>query len=223
MIQLNSTHIHQYSFNRIVFYLTLTGVLLLIHPMNNCAQVFKGGLKAGISSTQIDGDGYSGFNESGAILGASVKTQLNESWDAILEMQWIQKGSRDPADPANGKIQSYRIELDYIEVPVLLSYNTNKFSIQSGLSFGYLFSSKESDHNGTINDPFFAFKSSETSYNIGLQYSFTERFAFNMRYQRSLLPIADDVRFNQTTFGFFGGSYSTVLQFTAFYSLHQPE
>lgn len=184
------------------------------------SQFFTGGLKLGIASTQIDGDGYSGFNQQGVVLGAFVGTDINEDWSALMEMQWAQKGSFDPSDPKNGITQSYRIKLNYIEIPVLLRYKVNKFRLETGPSFGYLFSDRESDQNGTVNVPFYEFKTFELAYNIGMSYYFTPQLYFNMRYQRSFLPIADDVRFDQNALGFFGGSYNTVLQFSANYQFN---
>lgn len=182
--------------------------------------MFKGGVKAGIATSQIDGDGYAGYDQNGAVLGAFVKTKINDSWDAVMEIQWAQKGSFDPPDAKNGKINTYRIKLNYIEVPLLLQYKVRKFRLLTGISTGYLFSSEESDQSGVLNRPFFDFKTIEVAYVVGMSYYFTPKLNFDMRYQRSILPIADDVRFNQNTLGFFGGSYNSVLQFTLGYQFN---
>jgi hypothetical protein len=165
---------------------------------------FNAGIRAGVAGTQIAGDGYEGFNKAGVIAGPYVSTQFSDKFGGKLEMLYIQKGSWDPADPENGKFESYRINLSYIELPLMATYKLGKFDWETGVSFGTLLSSSQEDENGPISEQmaFLEFKTFELAVNLGLTYSLTDRFAVNVRYSRSFLPIANEVIFRPRFGGF---------------------
>src|SRR6056300_1683315 len=75
---------------------------------------FKAGIKAGLNSSQITGDGYAGFNKLNLQGGFLLQKPINETSQLQFEILYIQKGSFDPGDPDNGNYQTYRIHLDYI-------------------------------------------------------------------------------------------------------------
>jgi hypothetical protein len=180
---------------------------------------FNAGIRGGVAGTQIAGDGYKGFDKAGVIAGPYVSTQFTDKFGAKLEMLYIQKGSWDPADPEKGKFESYRINLSYIELPVMATYKLGKFNWETGVSFGTLLSSSQEDENGPISEQmaFLEFNDFELAVNLGLTYSLSDRFVVNVRYSRSFLPIANEVIFRPRFGGFFGGSYNTVAQFTINY------
>jgi len=198
-------------------------VTLAILPVLVKAQRFQGGVKAGIASTQISGDGYDGFNKVGVNAGVFVRTPISDRLSAQLEMLYLQKGSIDPTDPDNNKFSYYRIRLGYIELPLMFQFKLSRFQWELGPSFGVLTHSLEEDENGEVPNPAFDFKPYEIAWNAGMYFYLTDRLSANVRYSRSFLPIADEFRFIQANFGFFGGSYNTVLHFTLNYQITSPD
>ena len=114
------------------------------------AQRFRGGVIAGISTTQIEGDGYGGFNKAGLQLGGFVNTDISEKFIGQFEINYINKGSKDPANHEIGKYDYYIIRINYVEIPVLLRYKFKKFIFDLGLSYGRLVKEKQEDSNGDV-------------------------------------------------------------------------
>lgn len=174
-------------------------------------RAFHAGLYLGAATTQIDGDGYGGFNKAGIMGGLYVNTKLNDKWRAEFQMGFIQKGSINPYRPDKGDFSYYRIALQYIEVPLLFRLKDKKFTYGFGPSVGVLISSVEEDLNGEVNLPFHNVKPTEVALNADLLYDLTPRLQTNVRYTHSILPISNEAIF--TRWGLVGGSYSMSLNF----------
>jgi Outer membrane protein beta-barrel domain len=164
--------------------------LLVFSHYNTIAQQqrFRAGLKAGMSTTQVEGDTYTGFNKLGFAGGAFVNAKLNEKWSAQFELLYIQKGSKHMGDIKVSDFSYYTMKLNYMEVPVLLKYHQKKFSYEAGPAFGYLISAKESNYYGSITSAV-PFKTTEISFGIGMNYSFSNNWGINCRYSNSLFSI----------------------------------
>lgn len=178
---------------------------------------FKGGLTAGLTATQIDGDANGGFNKLGFTSGIYVFTDLNEKSALQFEMNYIQKGSRKKAtkyDPFY-----WAIRLNYIELPFLYKYHYKKLYYEAGLSYGRLINQKFIYLYYQNEDQF---KSNELGYLLGLSYHLSDNICFETRYSRSLLPVRDKAYF-VSWLGFLGGSYNSVLQFSLKYNIGKNE
>lgn len=152
------------------------------------AQIFNAGLMAGLNISQVDGDGFAGYNKAGAAFGMFVNTYFSGSWSGQLEINFSSKGSQlktTPEDP-----QYYRIALQYIEIPLLAQIYFPGFALEGGLSGGYLFSSREKDETGDIpvTDPF---RKTEFAFLGGFAWFLSDRISFNPRFSYSLFPIRD--------------------------------
>lgn len=174
---------------------------------------FDAGVRLGISGCQIDGDNYGGYNKLGFSGGAIVRSPLSEKLDIQMELLYSHRGSRDPADPDNGKLNSYRINLNYIDIPLLLKFPAWKFDFEAGLCNGIFLSSSEEDEFGTVTNSIFNFLRYELALNVGTNFRLTENWMLNVRYHRSVLPIANQRRLIPR-FGFLGGSYNDVVSFS---------
>ena len=179
---------------------------------------FQAGLKAGVIGSQIDGDGYIGWNKAGLTVGGFVRTDFTENWGAQFDLLYSQKGSRDPQDAEKNKFDYYLIRLDYIEIPLDVQYTYNKFRAEAGVSFGVLVNSYEENAQGEVPLSPFDFRPFEFGYNIGGYFDVTEHVFLNVRYNRSFLPISNEFRFLQAQFGFFGGSYNSSFSFALGYT-----
>lgn len=119
--------------------------------------LFQGLFNIGINGCQIDGDGYGGYNYPGleAAVGAMIK--FHRFWNASMEIQYSQEGAKE-AFIFNGgtTLQLYRVEWDYIRVPVGIGVTSAKLiMIDLGLSPGFMVRFSERDQAGddVTNDP----------------------------------------------------------------------
>lgn len=186
-------------------------------PLALAQSPFRAGISAGITTTQIDGDGYAGFDKAGIGIGGFVNNNFgSEKWSGQMELLYVQKGSRRPPNLEKG-VTLYQINLAYVEIPVLAKFTYKKLVYEAGLSFGQLIRHREFDMSGEIfNSP--SFKKTELAFNIGASIFFSEKLSLNARFVRSILPVRDFVYLARYGFlGFVGGSYNTALLYTLRY------
>ena len=158
------------------------------------AQHFCGGVRAGISMSQISGDDLSGFHKLGAYAGGYVQWRFiqSERWALQPELNFNMKGSSSylKADK-NGNLvgQKYVLSLYYLEVPLLVKFRPFKgMDIELGPSFGVLFAETERDANG-IMPARMPFRYLELSGLAGVSYLIKEHYGISFRYAHSLIPV----------------------------------
>lgn len=155
----------------------------------NTSSTFSIDIHGGLTASQVQGDGLSGFDKLGVIAGLGVSTSINNNWDALLELNFLQKGSVKRPDAEIGDYTEYKMSLSYAQIPVMIKYHlSHKFNFSAGPAFGKLLSSKEQDRDGEIQSQI-DFEEWEISAGLGAGYSFSERFAINVRLDSSLFPI----------------------------------
>jgi opacity protein-like surface antigen len=190
--------------------LLLILAVLIVNPL--FGQHFKAGFTLGVAATQVDGDGHSGYNKAGPILGIWVSRNLGGNLFARFELRYIQKGSyaKNTDDGAY-----YRIRLHYIEMPLLIGYRfVNGFSAKAGLSGGYLAEAKEMNELGGFPpEDISAFRKYEVAGLAGIEYNYSERWALGVLYSYSILPIRPFE--GNITYRLQRGQYNNVLEFYA--------
>lgn len=166
------------------------------------AQRFEPGLQVGLVTSQVDGDTHAGFNKIGLQAGGTLQRKLSEKspWSFGFEINYIQKGSRRVPQPDKGIYTEYHLNLNYAEVPVMLSFafgtkdsagmSSKNFVIYGGLAAGSLVYSKEEDAFGVLTGGR-PFRKTEFSLLAGLRYKLTQRAGFDIRTQYSLFPVRD--------------------------------
>lgn len=189
-------------------------LLLFISNGIDAQQRFKTGLKAGLSTSQVDGDTYTGYNKAGFVGGAFVNGQLNEKWTGKFEIIYIQKGSKHNANPEKGEIDYYYLGLNYMEVPVLFQYHQKKFTYEFGPGIAYLFKEKEyfNWQNLTGLNPL---NKTEIGINLGISYTVFDNLDINWRYSYSITPIREHSFGARTWYN--PGQMNNVLAFTLTY------
>jgi hypothetical protein len=182
------------------------------------AQTFKGGIMAGLSTSQVDGDMYAGYHRAGLIAGVFVNHSLSEKLLWQMEMKFIQKGSFKNENPDVGDYSIYNLRLNYIELPILIRYiYKTHFSFDAGIGVGYLAKYHEADQVGEL--PYDAsrpdFHKFELSTQLGAFYHINNNWWINARYSYSILPARDHagggVHWTNR------GQYNNVLQFSLYY------
>ncbi len=182
---------------------------LAVHSQLN----FSAGLETGLSSTQVSGDGLSGFDKFGLSAGPFVRATWSETSSARFSILYLNKGSRKNANPKINDFRTYVLRLNYIEVPILYNYTyQEKFRGEAGIAIGTLISSNQLDNDlefGFVRP----FNSTEYSLIVGLNYLFSEDLFLNLRYSNSIIPVRGAPS-SGNTFSFYeSGQFNSVLQF----------
>lgn len=214
------------------------------------AQQFKGEIIAGFNISQVDGDEVYGYKKFGANTGLGVmlpfsfKHKAEKNWAVSMEMLWHQKGSykkntsninfcdtcpdETPCDP-NIK---YRLEMDYVSIPVLLHYTDphTGWTFGAGVSYNRLFRIKEIENGvqtatSLSNGPY-----TLTDYDLlfDLRFRMYQRFKFNFRYEYSFIPIRTRTYYKQKI-GHYDPEpwdrkqYHNILTFRVIYMFNEPK
>ncbi len=199
--------------------LLLSFLLLYITGSIN-AQGFKGGLLAGISATQVDGDGYGGYKQAGLNAGVWVSKPLTNTYSIRTELKFLQKGSRKRIrDDVGNVIDFYNLRLNYIEMPFLLEYQFNEKLVPfAGIGFGFLWKATESDMAGLFPEEDIAmFRKLEVSALAGIEYLINSRFSFCASFSYSTFPVRPHRGNISYRLNF--GQFNNVLQFYFRYHL----
>jgi hypothetical protein len=174
---------------RIFFILSITLIINTLFAQNR----FGGGILLGFNAAQMDGDRAAGYHKVGLNGGLRGTVRLNEDgkWLLTTEMLYSQRGGRSVE--RDGFITDWKATLNYLEVPVLISYCDwaqdggayYKVHFTAGLSYGRLFSTKISQSFTHPLAAVDAFQKNDVSYTAGLSYFVNRHWGFTWRYTRS--------------------------------------
>ena len=106
---------------------------------DNPDQIFTLKPSVGISGCQVNGDNYSGYNKVGAFGGISVNAYLKERASLELGFFFSQKGSRHNAKPDKGDLSFYKLNFNYIDLPLLFRYRVKPKLLCNGWTIGIVF------------------------------------------------------------------------------------
>lgn len=93
------------------------------------SQEFFGGLILGGITSQVAGDSRGGYSKIGVTGGGFVGLKLSDDFDIQMELRYIQKGSRSTDVENRPATDPFRIKLDYVDLPIVFSYNLNKINV----------------------------------------------------------------------------------------------
>ncbi|RYD59104.1 MAG: PorT family protein [Sphingobacteriales bacterium] len=196
----------------------LAAVVLVLFPLSSNGQsswyeeepsrIFHGGLVAGGNFTQVDGDNYAGYGKTGLNAGAIVFTHFTGSAAASLEILYAQKGARAShakRSLGNGNyiIESYRIGLNYAEVPILLHYyDKRKNYFGAGMSYSQLINNTEEATttpglpNNVDLEKQYPFKKYDLNFIIGANVKVYKGLYLNARFAYSVIPVRKNENVN---------------------------
>ena len=191
-------------------------ITILLVNIGLLAQDFSGGILAGLAASEISGDRLQGPNKAGLYFGGFVNRYFSPRSSIQMELDYIQKGSRENPDSSNNYYY-YRLRLNYIEIPVHYRYDfSERGTLETGLSLGVLVHQDEEGHSGAVLSGL-SFDLFDLSANIGIFYTLLKDLRINIRYSNSLLPIRPHA--GGTTWRGNRGQYNEVLSFVLFYEL----
>lgn len=192
--------------------------LLFIAHFSEGQAAFSGGLTAGFAATQVHGDAISGFNKLGLTGGAFVKVAFTDALAGRMEIAYVGKGSRKPANPDTGDFSTWGYTFHYIEVPVLLDYHFDRFFVQGGPYAAVLLSGQQmSDgfHFDVTNPPL---ESYDIGVAAGVGFEFSDRLEAMARYTTSIIAIRKAPDNASITRFFDARMANIVVQFTLAYT-----
>lgn len=167
---------------RVLFFLIFSSSCVL-----HAQKAFSAGVVAGINGCQIHGDSYSGYDQLGFVAGAFVHNNPGEVWQAEFGIQFSRKGSRHVVRPELGGFRDFEIRLNYIEVPLVVRYNSKRVFFDFGLTTAYLFKVREWDAAGGVTPR--DFNRMEFGFIAGIGFNLNESMFIEFSSTNSLLPI----------------------------------
>ncbi|MBO7492498.1 MAG: PorT family protein [Bacteroidales bacterium] len=181
----------------ILFLFLLTIGVSLLQAQSAKGQ-FKGGVRAGLTTSQVSGDDLAGFHKMGATAGLFANVALNDNDNLKLQMglDFTMKGSHSHTPKNHVSYDSYVLNLGYLEVPILLQWRFAHLTIRSIHDFWFEFGpmigvnlyARERNASGPILFRL-PFRRMEFSACAGLSYMFNEHHGLNFRFSNSFIPV----------------------------------
>ena len=189
-------------------------LLIIFFPIIGFSQNFKGGLLAGMSATQVDGDSYGGYNRAGLVAGIWVSKNILHEFTLRTELKFIQKGSyKRFIDDLGGTTGFYSLRLNYAEMPFLVEYHFRDDVVPfAGVSFGYLWKAIEKNADGVYpEDEVALFRKLEFTGIGGVEYFINKTFSVCASISYSAFPVRPHT--GNISYRWDRGQYNNVLQF----------
>ncbi|HWB62246.1 MAG TPA: outer membrane beta-barrel protein [Chitinophagales bacterium] len=116
--------------------------------------IFKAIFHAGINGSQVDGDGYAGYNLMGFQGGIGALVRFHKYFSTSIEINYTMKGAKQKfiesaAGTDSSTRQLYRVQWDYIELPISINVQDKKLVMFSlGLAPAVMVRYRERNENG---------------------------------------------------------------------------
>jgi len=163
-------------------------IITFIFSNLTAQQRFKGALIGGFNVSQIDGDLLVGYNKFGFNAGAQVSTVLTERWEVSMELLYSQRGSDRSKN--DGPIIEYdRIQLNYVEVPVMLHFIDWKIHFIGGFAYHRLINFEASNRVREDITELQNYRENNFGVTAGATYFANEHWGFDLRWSRSFLDL----------------------------------
>lgn len=173
------------------------GAFLIVAASAAKAQSFDGGLLAGVVTSQIDGDGYSGFHQLGWTGGffGRIPGEGPSSWQ--MELRYTLLGSHSDAKEVEMGLAPINVRLHYAQLPLLFRYDLSGINIngtplefltlEAGVSADFLIYGGQSAYLEDLfpNSSWLFFT---IAGHLGLQVDLNRNWGANIRTMASLSP-----------------------------------
>ncbi len=177
-------------------------------------KAFKGGIVAGPVVTQVSGDGLGGWDKLGLSAGAWVNMPLSDKAGIGISMKYINKGSKTKIDTVTYNTFGYY--LNYIDIPVLFTYNTAirkmKITASVGPYVGVLLNQKIKANKASYDLSQVPFKSYDFGGQAGVAFWGGENFFIEFALNTSMIPTRDNPAVTNKYSYYEQGNYNQTLQ-----------
>ena len=168
---------------------------------------FNAGVLAGINASQVSGDGISGFNKAGILVGLYTNIDVSTKINLQFELNYSEKGSRKNPRPNKGDNRFFLLRANYIEIPTMIRFKKRAFMYEGGFYYGRLINEFLEDENGVfeISPELNQFTKNDLGILLGLNYNFTDNLIMNWRISSSVITFREfdsgaSFRFNNGLF-----------------------
>lgn len=209
----------------------IVSMLLMVVIYNAQAQSYNeeyhlptAGLLAGLSISQVDGDGYKGYNKAGITGGGVLFVPFGDMDMPVdgtialsMEVLFSQKGSRGVSPIPGAGVLSQKINLQYAEVPLQLNFyrGARKSGFGAGFGIGYLATAEElvDRGGGQVIKNGLPFRKFDFSFVLTGNIHLWRGFFLSPRFQYSMLS----VRNNNGMYGGRNEQFNNVVSFRLMY------
>jgi hypothetical protein len=151
------------------------------------------GLKAGGSLTNITGaDAGDSDNKFGFHGGLVANFAFGDALALQPEVLFSMKGAQNPDDSKD------KLNLNYIDIPVMLQYNADGLFFEAGPQLGILASAKSTDGTND-SDVKEGFKTIDFGYAVGLGYKLESGPMIGLRYNGGIANIPKEINIGSST------------------------
>lgn len=171
---------------KLLFLITLCTTIGSVASAQNTSFGLKAGMTAANMKESFEGLNLSYSTKIGFYAGTIAEIGIAENFAVQPELFFALMGAQLKDSGINAKLN-----LGYINLPVLLKYKSQGFSVFAGPQIGYLVFAK-AKNNGKKEDVKDQFKSTDFSAVIGAGYTLTNGFGFDARYQFGISNISKD-------------------------------
>lgn len=209
-------------------HLSLILILLALCGLaqHSFAQSFNGGLIAGATASQIDGDRYAGYHHLGYTVGAYVNLPMDDGFALQMELKYSLFGAHSDAEEVEMGMMPFVVHLHYAELPLMAHYSLERFrvgsrsldfiTLEAGVSLDFLLK----NFGGADDEPGLessSYRFFSMTANGGVHFALNEHWGIGIRGLYSFLPIriyVDNTQSNLVTH-----FYNKVWQATLTYNL----
>lgn len=200
------------------------------------SQEFFGGLILGGVTSQVGGDDRGGYHKIGLVGGVFAGLDLSDDFDIQMELKYIQKGSLSNDVENRPATDPFLIKLDYIDLPIVFSYNLNNININNvslkwlelefGLSFDFLINSRQEIQGIVVpaSDPWNKVVLNTV---LGIRFNVNDNFQIGLRAVDAMTSVCKsskdpydngNVKYTRRLFGNYG-MFNDVLQLALFWKI----
>lgn len=159
-------------------------------------RTFFGGPVFGLNATQIDGDGYGGYDKTGIYAGIGLTFFINQQWGVDFQMLYSRKGSIDRGvmdSPYSGtQFSDYYAKVNVVEIPVNIAYyHFPRWAFLGGPVLNLLISEEEVFHSFYQPDDDFNpnFEKWSLDLAVGIRYNLFSNFFAQAKFSYSVTPM----------------------------------
>ncbi len=195
---------------------------LFLLPASLFPQQFDGGILAGGTLSQVDGDDWAGFNKVGFLAGAFVSLEFSPHSSLQMEMEYIQKGSRKPDLYQENDLHIYLLRLHYLEIPLLYQFTfLKRIQVEAGPAADVLLGYQEQIDGAEVTNKY-PFRGVTLAGILGVSGYITKHLKATFRFNYSLLSLRQSIPTEeQGKFGrkilFEWGQFNNVLSLSVAY------